>query len=76
MSAEKEALSTFLNLENRNHVKKHIRKLIIGGAITTDPYQILSEQQKKSLLQLVENKSSRHGLFQIFSKKIKYTAII
>ena len=36
----------FLNLERRNHVKKHIRKLVISGAITTDPYQILSEQKK------------------------------
>ena len=44
----------FLNLEKRNHVKKHIRKLVISGAITTDPYQILSEQ-KKLLLQLVQN---------------------
>ena len=35
----------FLNLEKRNHVKKHIKKLVISGAITTDPYQILSEQK-------------------------------
>ena len=35
----------FLNLEKRNHLKKHIRKLIICGAIKTDPYQILSEQK-------------------------------
>ena len=35
----------FLNLEKRNHVKKHIRKLLISGAITTDPYRILSEQK-------------------------------
>ena len=26
----------FSNLENRNHVKKHIRKLLISGSITTD----------------------------------------
>lgn len=44
MSMVKEVLSTFLNLEKRNHVKKHIRKLLISGAITTDPYSILSEQ--------------------------------
>ena len=36
----------FLNLERRIYVKKHIRKLVISGAITTDPYQILSEQKK------------------------------
>ena len=35
----------FLNLEKRNHVKKHIRKLLISGSITTDPYRILSEQK-------------------------------
>ncbi|KAL9968770.1 hypothetical protein ACROYT_G020892 [Oculina patagonica] len=35
----------FLNLEKRNHVKKHIRKLLISGAITTDPYRILTEQK-------------------------------
>jgi len=35
----------FLNLEKRNHVKKHIRKPVISGAISTDPYQILSEQK-------------------------------
>ena len=46
MSMEKEALAKyFLNLEKRNHVKKHIRKLLISGAITTDPYRILSEQK-------------------------------
>ena len=36
----------FLNLEKRNHVKKHIRKLFISGTITTDPYCILSEQKQ------------------------------
>ena len=38
----------FLNLEKRNHVKKHIRKLLISGSITTDPYQILSEETSDS----------------------------
>ena len=32
----------FLNLEKRNHVKKHVRKLKINGSITTDPFKILS----------------------------------
>ena len=36
----------FLNLEKRNHVKKHIRKLLISGSITTDPYRILAEQKR------------------------------
>ena len=26
-------------------LKKHIRKLLISGSITTDPYRILSEQK-------------------------------
>ena len=36
----------FLNLEKRNHIKKHMRKLKISGLITTDPFDILSEQQR------------------------------
>ena len=35
----------FLNLEKRNHIKKHMRKLKISGSITTDPFNIVSEQQ-------------------------------
>ena len=35
----------FLNLEKRNHVKKHIRKLLISGSLNTDPFCILSEQK-------------------------------
>ena len=35
----------FLNLEKRNHVKKHMRKLKISGSIKTDPFNILSEQK-------------------------------
>ena len=30
----------FLNLEKRNHIKKHMRKLKISGSITTDPFDI------------------------------------
>ena len=36
----------FLNLEKRNHVKKHMRKLNINGSFTTDPFKILSEQRQ------------------------------
>ena len=36
----------FLNLEKRNHVKKHIRKLVISGVVKTDPYDILQEQKR------------------------------
>ena len=36
----------FLNLEKRNHVKKHMRKLCINGKITTNPDCILNEQER------------------------------
>ena len=36
----------FLNLEKRNHIKKHIRKLHISGVINTDPFCILKEQEQ------------------------------
>jgi len=36
----------FLNLEKRNHVKKHIRKLCINGKITMDLHCILKEQER------------------------------
>ena len=35
----------FLNLEKRNNIKKHIRKLYISGAISTDPFQIINGQK-------------------------------
>ena len=35
----------FLNLEKRNHIKKHIRKLYISGKISTDPFQIMDAQK-------------------------------
>ena len=40
MGTEKEACTKFffINLEKRKQVKKHIRKLVISGAITIDPY--------------------------------------
>ena len=36
----------FLNLEKRNHVKKHIRKLTVNNSLTTDPCTILLEQKR------------------------------
>ena len=30
----------FFNLEKRNHIRKHIRKLHVSGVITTDPFKI------------------------------------
>ena len=36
----------FLNLEKRNHIKKHVRKLHISGVMKTDPFRILTVLQK------------------------------
>ena len=35
----------FLNLEKRNHVRKHIRKLCLSGVISTDPFEILEAER-------------------------------
>ena len=52
----------FLNLEKRNHVKKHIRKLDINGFLTTDPLKILNEQKRfyQELYQSI-NRTSNNG---------------
>ena len=36
----------FLNLEKRNRVKEHIRKLDINGVLTTDSLKIFNEQKR------------------------------
>ena len=36
----------FLNLEKRNHVKKHVRKLRLSGVITSDPFEILHAEKE------------------------------
>ena len=36
----------FLNLEKRNNIKKHIRKLFVSGAISTDPFEILNTERR------------------------------
>ena len=36
----------FLNLEKRNHVKKHVRKLRLSGVITSDPFEILQAEKE------------------------------
>ena len=36
----------FLNLEKRNNIKKHMRKLRINGSISINPFDILSEQKR------------------------------
>ena len=34
-----------LNLEKRNHVRKHIRKLRLSGVISTDQFEILEAER-------------------------------
>lgn len=58
--------------KDKSYLKTH-KKLETNSAIKTDPYQLLSEQKKKVLLQFVQNKT---GFHQVFSKQFKYTAII
>ena len=35
----------FLNLEKRNNIKKHIKKLYISGSISTNPLEIMDAQK-------------------------------
>ena len=46
MNMERKAINIFFYLEKRNHVKKHIRKLLINDVITTVPLKILKEQER------------------------------
>ena len=36
----------FLHLEKRNHIKKHLRKLNLGGIITSDRFEILCAEKE------------------------------
>ena len=47
----------FLNLEKRNQVKKHIRKLVLNGSISTNPFDIFNEQ-KRFYSDLYQSKTS------------------
>ena len=35
----------FLNLEKRNNIKKHVRKLYLSGSFSTDPFEILNAEK-------------------------------
>ena len=35
----------FFNLEKRNHIRKHTRKLRLSGVITVDPFEILEGEK-------------------------------
>ena len=50
----------FLNLEKRNSIKKHIRKLYISGTISTDPFQIMNVQ-KSFYSKLYERQQMNHN---------------
>ena len=63
----------FLNLEKRNNVRKHIRKLCVSGVIkSTDPYQILDEQ-RRFYNSLYESKSdgTNDKLSETFLRNLK-----
>ena len=62
----------FLNLEKRNHVKKHICKLHINGSITTDPLRILNEQKRfyQELYQSFNKKSKNSEKIPLFLDSI------
>ena len=66
------SLKYFLNLEKRNNVRKHIRKLCVSGVITTDPYQILDEQ-RRFYNSLYESKSdgTNDKLSEMFLRNLK-----
>ena len=58
----------FLNLEKRNHVKKHIRKLCINGLLTTDTLRILNEQKcfYQELYQSINSTSNNSEKISLF----------
>ena len=65
----------FLIQKKENKLKKNIKKLVISGAITTDPYQILSEE-KNFYYNLYKTKAVDKEFYQVFSKQFKHSAII
>ena len=58
----------FLNLEKRNHVKMHFRKLDINGVLTTDPLKILNEQKRfyQELYQSINKMSNNSETISLF----------
>ena len=58
----------FLNLEKRNYVKKHIRKLDINGVLTTDSLKILNEQKRfyQELYQSTNGMSNNNETITLF----------
>ena len=60
----------FFNLEKRNHIKKHMRKLKINGSVTTDPFNILSEQRRFIYQQLFMSRNKNNEAIESFLKDI------
>jgi len=58
-----------LNLEKRNRIKKHIRKLNINGSITTDPFNILYKQ-RSFYQELHKSRNKNNEAIQIFLKDL------
>jgi len=61
----------FLNLEKRNHVKKHMRKLNINGSITTDPFNILYEQ-RRFFQELYTSRNTHNEAIETFLKDLLF----
>lgn len=49
----------FLNLEKRNHVRKHVRKLQLSRVITTDPFKILEAERTIKRNYIVQGELTR-----------------
>ena len=45
MNTEKKNAKYFFNLEKRNHIRTHIRKLRLSGVITVDTFEILKGEK-------------------------------
>ena len=54
----------FLNLEKRNSIKKHIRKLCISGTISIDPFQI-TNAQKSFYSKLYKRQQMHHNTDEV-----------
>ena len=40
-STVKRAVDIFSNLDKRNNIKKHVRKLYLSGSFSSDPFEIM-----------------------------------
>ena len=70
MSMGKKVISIFFNLEKRNHMRKHIRKLSLCGVITSDHKQILNlaSDYYKTLYSTKSNRGQSDSFDSFFKK--------